>query len=484
MRYLTVRLLLLMLACAGATDALALDEHECRIGLRGSSKVLARCATLTVPADPQRPDGEQLELAVARIPALAATPLPDPLVLIQGGPGGSSIDMYLSMSGALTGLRRNRDVIVMDQRGTGRSMQGLTCETPADVDIQTAAIDVVRRLLEECLAVLERDPRFYTTSLAVRDLDALRAAYGIDQWNLYGASYGTRVAQHYARHYPEHTRTVILDGSVPATLALGPGIARATQDSLDAIFARCRQDSGCSEQFGNVSEKFAEVRNRLQTQEIMVGRVDRATGQTRDVPLRVDALLGLTRMMSYSAATAALLPLTIDEAHAGRYGTLFDQTELVLGGVDRAINMAMHNTVICSEDWPRVDPAAGPVGEGTYLGETLIDVLGLICENWPVGPVDADFNEPLVTDVPILLISGSADPATPAAFAEEIMANGVSNSRHIVVADQGHGVFAIGCMPQIAEAFIEAASVESLDASCIDAALPVPFFLTPAGPAP
>ncbi len=477
-------LIAIILACIWATNARALEESECRIGLRGGPKVLARCAALVVPADPADPDGVAIELAVARIPALAATPLADPLVLIQGGPGGSSIDLYLSMRGALTGLRRNRDVIVMDQRGTGGSMQGLTCETPEEVDVQTAALELVRQLLDECLASLERDPRLYTTSLAVRDLDALRAAYGIEQWNLYGVSYGTRVAQHYVRRYPEHVRTVILDGSVPATLPLGPHIARATQDALDAILARCRQNSGCSEQFGDVSAKFAELRERLESDDIRVDRIDRATGEAREVPLRVDALLGLTRMMSYSAATAALLPLTIDDAHAGRYGTLLDQTELVVGGVERAMNFAMHNTVICSEDWPRVDPDAGPVGEGTYLGEQLMDVLGVICGNWPTGPVDQDFAEPLVTDVPVLFMSGSADPATPAELAEEIIANGVSNSRHIIVEDQGHGVFSIGCMPQIAEAFINAASVESLDAECIEATVPMPFFLSPAGPAP
>jgi pimeloyl-ACP methyl ester carboxylesterase len=202
------------------------------------------------------------------------------------------------------------------------------------------------------------------------------------------------------------------------------------------------------------------------------------------MPLRVDMLLGLTRMMSYSAATAALLPLTIDEAHAGRYQTLIDQAELVVGGVERSMNFAMHNTVICSEDWPRLDPASGPVGAGTYLGEALMDVLGVICQHWPVGPVDPDFAEPLITDVPVLFISGSADPATPAHFVDEIIAGGVGNSTHIIVQDQGHGVISIGCMPQIAEAFIDTASIEGLDTECVDAALPMPFFLSPAGPAP
>lgn len=471
---------------AGNSAALAqeIDETECRIGLRGAQKVLARCATLAVPANPDEPDGERLELAVARIPALAATPLPDPIVLIQGGPGGSSIDLYLSMRGALTGLRRNRDVIVMDQRGTGRSMQGLSCESPEDVDFEIAGPELMRELLDDCLAQIERDPRFYTTSLAVRDLDVLRAAYGFETWNIYGVSYGTRVAQHYVRRYPDRVRAVILDGSVPAPTVLGPYIPTATQEALDEILARCAQDTRCSEQFGDVNDKFADLRERLETEEIRVGRINQTTGETFEVPLRVEVVLGLTRMMSYSTATAALLPLTIDAAHAERYGTLLDQAELVLGGVERSMNMAMHNTVICSEDWPRFDIANAPDTSDTYLGDIFAETLGTICENWPTGPVDADFSAPLVTEVPVLFISGSADPATPAEFVDEIIAGGVSNSMHIVVEHQGHGVFGIGCMPRIAEQFINAASVDELDTSCIAAALPVPFFLTPAGPAP
>ena len=484
MRGGTIQLMCAVLVLAWAPRTDAIDEHECRIGLRGAEKVLARCATLVVPADPAAPDGEQLELAVARIPALAASPLPDPLVLIQGGPGGSSIDLYLSMRGALSFLRRNRDVIVMDQRGTGRSMQGLACESPEDVDFQIAADERLRELLERCLAEIERDPRFYTTSLAVRDLEALRAAYGIGSWNLYGVSYGTRVAQHYIRRYPDRVRTAILDGSVPAPLVLGPHIALAAQDALDAILARCSQDPGCARQFGDVSGKFAEVRERLATEDIVVGRLDRATGETRDVPLGTDTLLGLARLLSYSTLTAALLPLTIDEAHAGRYGTLLDQAELVLGNVERSLNIAMHNTVICSEDWPRFDAASGPDTSGAYLGNSMIDALGLMCEMWPTGPVDADFNEPLVTEVPVLFMSGSADPATPAQYVEEIITGGVANSTHLVVEHQGHGVFGIGCMPQVAERFVNGASVAELQSECIDDTLPTPFFLSPAGPAP
>jgi pimeloyl-ACP methyl ester carboxylesterase len=484
MSALTWILLALALLGAGHVSAQTLEESECRLERPGSDSVLARCSTLTVPEDPDRPDGQTIELAVARIPAQAAVPMPDPLVLIQGGPGGSSIDLYMQLRGAFAGIRQRRDIIVMDQRGTGRSAAGFACETPEDVDIETAGPELVAELVRDCLATIERDPRFYTTSVAVRDLDALRRAVGVEAWNVYGVSYGTRVAQQYLRRYPERTRSVILDGSVPADTILGPEIADAAQQALDAIFTRCAEDRNCAARFPNLPAKFAELRKRFAAGDVRVTQANPRSGELEEIPIVDGALLGLTRLMSYSSATAALLPLTIDEAYAGHYDTLLMQTQLVFGDVDKAMGFPMHNSVVCSEDYPRIDDPAREFGAGTYLGSTIMEALATICAQWPVGVVDPDFSAPLVSDTPVLLLSGSDDPATPARYADQIIAAGLSRARHIVVRDQGHGVVAIGCVPRLVERFIDAASVDGLAADCVNRELPTPFFLSPAGPAP
>ncbi len=479
------KLLTVFLVLAGVSvPALALDASPCRIGIPGAPKVLAECSTLSVPENPAEPDGTMLDLAVVRIPALAAAPLADPLVLIQGGPGGSSINLYLQLRNALVGVRRSRDIIVMDQRGTGQSAAGLECATPKDIDFETAPADLLDQLVEECLGSLERDARFYTTSVAVRDLDALREAFGIERWNIYGVSYGTRVAQHYLRRYPQHVRSVVLDGSVPPTTVLGPGIAPAAQAALDAIFRRCADDSACSEQFGSVDGKFAALKERLHGGGVSVTRTNPLSGAIEEVPVSPDALSGLTRLMSYSTTTAALLPLMINEAFEGRYATLLAQSEMILGDVETAINLAMHNSVVCSEDWPRIDRDASALGESTYLGTAVTDALDSLCARWPVGPVDADFHDPVVSESPILFLSGANDPATPSHYVKAIIDGGLTNSLHIIVKHQGHGVVAIGCIPRIVEAFIDAASIAELDASCVEDVWPTPFFLTPAGPAP
>src|SRR5690606_24600785 len=190
-------------------------ETRCRLDAPRLPAVLAFCAELVVPEDRWRPDGPQLELFVARVPALAAVPKPDPLVLIAGGPGQSAVDLYLQMRRAFEPVRIERDIVLLDQRGTGRSAEGFTCELTEAAAFDTSNVEELLDAIGACLAELDRDPRFFSTEPAVADLDALREALAVDSWNLYGISYGTRVAQRYAARFPERVRTMILDGVVP-----------------------------------------------------------------------------------------------------------------------------------------------------------------------------------------------------------------------------------------------------------------------------
>ena len=234
----------LSLASPSRTQVAGLDEQSCRLVFDSLPAAFARCAQLSVPEDPARPDGPTIELFVARIAALSSAPKPDPLLIITGGPGQSTVDFYLQMRGAFEQVRRDRDLILVDQRGTGRSASGFTCDAPADLTLSDAG-EVPDGFVEECLAGLEHDPRFYTTSVAVQDLERLRAALDLPQWNIYGVSYGTRVAQHYVRRFPDRARAVILDGVVPGEVALGPEVAVYAQRALDRIFERCANDPQC-----------------------------------------------------------------------------------------------------------------------------------------------------------------------------------------------------------------------------------------------
>lgn len=467
-----------------------LTEQRCRLEVESMPAAFAYCATLAVPENPDEPNGRSVELFVARIPSTSATPRPDPLVVINGGPGGSAVDLYLQNRGAFESARRDRDLILLDQRGTGRSAQGFGCQVPEDLALETAGSDALEHFVNDCLASLERDPRFYTTSVAVRDLDRLRAALGVTQWNLYGVSYGTRVAQHYLRRYPEATRAVVLDGVVPPDLALGPDVAREAQRALDRIFERCATDHGCDEHFPDLPARFEALLARLEAEPLRnvpgVPEPEPAADGAPRPAFEFGAvhLRALVRFMSYNALTVALLPVLISEAHDGNVTPLVSQARTTLRGLPESISFPMSNSVVCTEDVPFIAPDATEGLAEAYLGTMIVDALRSICARWPAGSIDPDFKALVVSDRPVLLLSGSNDPITPPAYAERVRAGGLSNSVHLIGRDQGHGMAPIGCVPRLLRDFLENPDARALDGSCLGAEPPMPFFLTLLGPAP
>lgn len=474
----------------GPAASQTLMEQRCRLEVESTPAVFAYCATLTVPENPDEPNGPSVELFVARIPSSSATPRPDPLVLINGGPGGSSVDLYLQARGAFDSARRDRDLILLDQRGTGRSAAGFSCHVPEDLALETAGSEALERFVDDCLASLDHDPRFYTTSVAVRDLERLRAALGVAQWNLYGVSYGTRVAQHYLRRFPEATRAAVLDGVVPPDLALGPDVAREAQRALDRIFERCASDHGCDEHFPNLPARFDALLARLEAEPLrnvpgIPVPVPAADGSPRPgFEFGAVHLRALVRFMSYNALTVALLPVLISEAHDGNVTPLVSQARTTLRGLPEALSFPMSNSVVCTEDVPFIATDAADGLADLYLGTMIVDALHTLCARWPTGSIDPDFKELVVSDRPVLLLSGSNDPITPPAYAERVRARGLSNSAHLIGRDQGHGMAPIGCVPRLLREFLENPDPRALDGSCLGAEPPMPFFLTLLGPAP
>jgi pimeloyl-ACP methyl ester carboxylesterase len=467
-----------------AAPALKLDP--CRISdMRGLVSVAARCGKFPVPEDPEDPDGKRIELAVAVVPAIATRAKPDPLFLLAGGPGQGAIEGFVAHLGAFDGIHRERDLVMVDQRGTGGSNR-LDCDIPDDaLESDEISPAEIRKLGKECLAKLPGRPEFYATSIAVRDLDAVRAALGYESINLFGGSYGTRVAQHYARRYPERTRTITIDSIVPPALPLMPLIAIEAQRALERVFARCAADRECSEHFPALAEQFAHVDTRLQQGPVAVALPDPVTGEINNIDVTRNHLVMMTRMLSYSARTASLLPLVIHEAATrGNYGPLAAQALMVGEDLERMIAMGMHNSVVCSEDAPRFAGAVERAAlEKTYIGPVMVDGMSALCEVWPRGAVDSDFHEPLHSKVPALLLSGEFDPATPPNYGATAAA-GFDQHLHLVIPGQGHGQTDLPCVQRLLRQFIESGAVAGLDASCVGDIKPAPFFLTFSGTGP
>jgi pimeloyl-ACP methyl ester carboxylesterase len=457
-------------------------EHPARLMV-----IAAECGNLDVPENSAAPNGRHISLHIARVPAINRRKAPDPLFLLAGGPGGSAIDMYASVSPAFERIHVDRDIVLVDQRGTGQS-NALNCHLDED-DLMSASPELMASETKRCLTELSAhaDVRYYTTSVAVQDLDRVRAALGYDLINLYGASYGTRVAQHYLRRFPKHTRTVILDGVVPPGLALGPSLALDAEKALLAILARCSAERVCHERFGDPALTYQALRSALQAKPVAVNLADPTTGEPQKLEFSAMHLATVLRLAIYTPDQAALLPLALDRAQkSGDYVPLAGQFLMMSHAYEDMLAYGMHNSVVCTEDvpfYPAADHVDRAALERTFLGAAQLDALRSICEVWPRGPVDSDLHEPLKTDVPILLLSGGNDPVTPPFYAEQAR-KGLENSVHVVLKDLGHGQIVAPCMDSVLARFLTRGAVKGLDVSCTQRVHPMPFFTTLAGPSP
>jgi pimeloyl-ACP methyl ester carboxylesterase len=429
--------------------------------------VAAQCGTLSVPEDRARPTGRRIDLAIALVPSAARRPQPDPVFMLAGGPGQSARESFPAAAGAFRELLRDRHVVLVDQRGTGGS-NPLACHAaghePA-VDAASGGSAAARRFAAQCLQALDADPRFYTTSDAVLDLEAVREAIGAGQVNLVGISYGTRVALEYLRRHPARVRSMVLDGVVPPELALGAEHARNLEVSLDAQFARCAADPVCAQRFGSPREALSRLLEALDRQPQPVRYRDPRTHEPQDGTLTRDAVAGVVRLFAYVPQLAAMLPQSLAEAAAGRPDVLMAQGRMIESLVGEQLDQGLQLSVSCSEDADRlrIDPADADTIMGTAFVATLLGQ----CEAWPRGRRPADFNEPVRSDRPVLLLSGEFDPVTPPRYGEQVLAY-LPNGRHLVARGQGHNVMVAGCMPRLMARFVASADARGLDAACLE----------------
>ena len=490
--YVLVLASMLLAACGAATPGAALAITgpspkmylaDCQLTAPGlSASVKARCGTWAVPEDRAYAAGRKVNLRVAIVAAVSRSPAPDPVFFIAGGPGEAATESFVVLAGAFDQIRQKREVVLVDQRGTGQS-GALQCAgdieadtTPAETDAEAKAR--LTKDLTACLAQMHADPRFYTTSIAVQDLDDVRAALGYDKINLYGVSYGTRVALTYLHDFPDHVRTVILDGVVPQDEALGLDVARDAQRALDLIFDRCASDPGCQAAFPNVRAEFNTLLTKLEKEPARVTLPHPVTGKEVEVLLTRSQVALAVRLLSYSPETAALLPLLIHTAAQGNDAPLAAQWLMVSEDLSHSISLGLNLSVVCAEDAPYLQPEAlAEANRDTYLQSGETNSIQLMCSVWPRGAIPADFKQPVQSTAPVLLLSGEADPVTPPANADHV-ALSLSQSLPLVVPGAGHSVIARGCLPRVAADFVKSGTVQGLDTRCVQDFRPMPFFVS------
>ncbi len=469
---------------ATAAPATGLSLHECRLEhpLRLVS-IAARCGALTVPEDRSQPGGATIDLSIAVVPALnrrAAAPL----FLLAGGPGQGATAMYASYAGAFTRLNRNHDIVLVDQRGTGKSAP-LACAYPEDWLAQDDAMPALRQATLTCLHKYGERVRYYTSSAAVADLEAVRQALGFASIDLYGVSYGTRVAQLYMRRHPTVVQAAILDGVTFPEQKIGPATPLDAERALQLIVTRCEESKDCAAAYPELRRNLDGLLQQFGPRKSAITIEDPNSGLPLKIEFNRAMLVASLRFLSYNATQAALLPTLIHRAAEGDPAPLAAQTVMTARQVGDQLASGMQNSVICSEDVPfflGADIDREAISR-TYQGTDQLDALMEVCKLWPRGAVDADLHSPLHSDIPTLLLSGEADPVTPPADAERA-ARYLTNHRHLILNGEGHGQVATGCMPRLMAEFLDAAAPRTLDAGCLDGHVAAPFFVNMTGPAP
>ncbi len=472
-----------------APTAFALPEGNtieftnCDLSVPGSPvTAAARCGRLEVPENPDDPDGRAISLHVAVASASDPQPEADPLFFFAGGPGQAASETWPMIRGPLRGINKTRDIVMIDQRGTGGSNK-LQCPSEEMTDLDAAIdFDEMSRMARECLQDLDADTRFYTTTIAAGDVNAVRQAMGYDTINIMGVSYGTRAAQVYLREFPDTVRSVVLDSVVPMQLALGQEHAPMLDVAVGRVLDACAADSACRHQFADPRRALDALMADLRQSPRDITIINPVTGIAESLTVSAEILAVAVRFLSYSSESQAVLPLLLHEAATqGRLDRLATQAMMVIGDLNEVIARGMELSVMCAEDYPFMN--FGADYSDTLIGNLMLEGIDAQCREWTTGDVPDDFHEPVTTDLPVLLLSGERDPVTPPEYAARV-AEGFPNSVNLVAGGQAHSVLRNVCLQDVTTAFIEAGSVDALDTSCVDDIDGSPFFTTLLGPEP
>ena len=435
------------------------------------------CLTVPVFEDRDRGAGRELDLHVVVLPATGDDVAPDPIFFLPGGPGQGAAGLAGYVVGLLAEVHRERDIVLVDYRGTGQShpldfemsnddiLKGLTDPLPPEI---------VERELERLRG--SADLTQYHTNAIVDDLNDVCEYLGYEEINLWGGSYGTRVALVFLRRHPERVRSAVIKGVAPMGFAIGADFSTDAQKSLDWILAACAADPDCSSAYGDVGAHLDALFARLDREPVVVPVKSPLDGSTLEVTMTPDVIALALRDMLYATPMQARLPGMIAR---GAEGGLEEWAEMaVTSAVQMGGQLAegLFLSVSRAEDAPLLEGVDfDERARGTFLEARFVNSLLAAYETWPGATVDPAFWEPVRSDIPVLVVSGALDPVTPANQGEEAVRH-LSNGLHLVFETGTHGDTAFRpCMNEIYADFFRSGSIEGLDTSCASEARPIQF---------
>lgn len=449
--------------------AIALSPCEVR-GIPGTAK----CGTFEVFENRATRKGRKISLNVLVLPATGDRREPDPFFYFAGGPGSGASENAPGIARGFAKIRQHRDLVFVDQRGTGKS-HTLDC-TFYNPNDQQSYLEYFFPLeqVRKCRSELETkaDLTLYTTTIAMDDIDDVRAALGYNQINLFGASYGTRAAMVYLRQHPQHVRTMMLQGVSPTNMYLPGDYPLQTERALQGVLADCAADEACNKAFPNIKNETKAVLERLLKAPIDVElRMPDSTAPVK-VSLSRNLVAEAVRYMLYNPGGAARVPLVLHQAAEGNFAPLA-QTALrfrkILVGTG---SNGMYLTVTCAEDIPWVKRGEGEserLAQNTFLGDYRLHQQREACALWPRATVAADYFKPVRSDVPVLILTGEWDPVTPPANGDFVVRT-FANSLHVVVPHGAHGLDGLeglDCIDRLTTEFVKRGTIKGLDTSCV-----------------
>lgn len=416
-----------------------------------------QCGAIEVPEDRTKPDGRRITIHFARVPATARPAAPDPLLVLAGGPGQAAMDLGPLLDTAFRELRKRRDVLLVDQRGTGRSAP-LDCAIPVEA-IGRGDTAAVQARLRTCLAGMAEDPRHYHTSAALADFEDVRRALGYRQINLWGGSYGTRTALLYARRYPGSVRSMVLDSVAPPDIRILLSSAHS-EAALDRLQAECARDRACAAAYPKLTRELDAV--------LALPAIGTHTR---------GAIPQLLRGALYVPSHASVLPYAIHRAASGDTRVLQGLYEATSNWSLDSMRFGQTLSTLCAEEAPHIDAAALAREAGNKIfGDAYARSWRDWCKVWPAAAGAGEPATPVVSGIPTLLLAGGLDPVTPPSNAHHA-ARTLRRGRVLVAPQAGHTFSGQGCAPRLIAQFLEHGDPSAVDGACLADIRRPPFVL-------
>ena len=464
----------------GAPAVIASDVGKADIELKECGpperETEMHCGTLEVLENPDQPEGRSVHLPVVVLPAIDGNSGRQALFQLEGGPGiaVSGIAPFYLDDGRE--FRRGRDVVLLDQRGTGEPSPlrctGLEKLHPLDDVYPLEPVKACRQELEPTADLTK-----YSTWLAAGDIDRAREALGYATIDIWAISYGTKLAQTYMKRFPTRVRTAFFVGTVPPDLRAPLLHATNAQRVLDLLFFQCQSDPACREAYPALRHDWQGVLARLAEGPVHASHRDPETGDETTVEIRRGPFGEAFRELLSTTTGQRRIPHLIQRAASGDFSAFLEALP-----PDRSMFVeGLYLSVTCPEGTSRIDPTEiGPTTAGTFLGDYRVRQQRDACSAWRSAPVPDDFFEPTTADVPVLIISGTMDHVAPPEWSHRVC-DQLPRCRLVSVPDLGHVPFDLAgweggdCFDRLALELFRTGSTETVDVSCLEAMTPPSF---------